>query len=143
MTVTREEMFERNLELTIQRLLREIEAPEAYEWIPENARVINLPKDDPALLRANLELAVKLSQEDDNRPIVLIPDPGVEVPWQVLGSIVAGKRIVSIESTLSGSGFELILEDGSRLMLIAVSPRDGVEKDKPPLICVGVQKPST
>jgi len=47
MTLSRENMFEHNLELTKQRLLKEIEAPEAFEWIPQNARVINLPKDSP------------------------------------------------------------------------------------------------
>ena len=46
-------MFERNLELTKQRLLKEIEDPETFEWIPQNARVINLPKDAPELLKAN------------------------------------------------------------------------------------------
>jgi hypothetical protein len=36
MTLSREEMFERHLELTRQRLLKEIEAPEAFEWIPRS-----------------------------------------------------------------------------------------------------------
>ena len=68
MTLSREEMFERNLELTKRRLLKEIEAPEAFEWIPQNARVINLPKDAPELMKANLELAMELVREKDERP---------------------------------------------------------------------------
>jgi len=124
MTLSCEEMFERNLELTRRRLLKEIEAPEAFEWIPQNARIINLPKDAPELLKANLELAMKLAGEKDARPIVLIPEPGFEMPWQELVPLVSGKRIVGLESSQVGASFDLIFDDGSRLMLFAMKQLD-------------------
>jgi hypothetical protein len=138
MTLSREEMFERNLELTKQRLLKEIEAPEAFEWIPQNARVINLPKDAPELLKANLELATKLAQEKDGHPIVLIPEPGFEVPWQGFVPIVSGRQIVDIESTRGGFGFDLVFDDGSRLMLFATKRLDGKGSEQP-VISVGMR----
>ncbi len=112
-------MFEHNLELTKQRLLKEVEAPETFEWIPQNARVINLPGEAPELLRANLDLAVKLAHEQDERPIVLIPEPGFEIPWSELVPLVSGKRIVDIGSIRGGVGLDLTFDDGSRLMLVA------------------------
>lgn len=138
MTLSREEMFERNLELTMQRLLREIEAPEDFEWIPHNARVINLPKDAPELLEANLELAMELAREKDERPIVLIPEPGFEIPWQQLVPLVSGRRIVDIESTRGGIGFALIFDDGSRLMLFATK-RPDENGSQQPVISVGMR----
>jgi hypothetical protein len=138
MTLSREEMFERNLELTKQRLLKEIEAPEVFEWIPQNARVINLPKDAPELLQANLELALQLAGEQDERPIVLIPEPGFEMPWQALVPVVAGKRIVDLESTQSGIGFDLVFDDGSRLMLFATRRPDEKGSEQP-VISVGMR----
>jgi len=138
MTLSQEEMFERNLELTEQRLLKEIEAPEAFEWIPQNARVINLPKDAPELLRANLELATKLVREEDECPIVLIPEPGFEIPWQGFVPVVSGRRIVDIESTRGGLGFDLVFDDGSRLMLFATKRLDGKGSEQP-VISVGMR----
>lgn len=138
MTLSREEMFERNLELTMQRLLREIEAPEAFEWIPQNARIINLPKDAPELLKANLELAVTLVRQKDERPVVLIPEPGFEIPWRELVPIVSGKQVVDIESTQGGLGFDLIFDDGSRLMLFAVK-RSDERGSQQPVISVGMR----
>jgi hypothetical protein len=138
MTLSQEEMFERNLELTKQRLLREIEAPEAFEWIPHNARVINLPKDAPELLKANLELATKLAREKDERPIVLIPEPGFEIPWQELVPVVSGRRIVDLQSTRRGLGFDLVFDDGSRLMLFATK-RPDEKGGEQPVISVGMR----
>jgi len=139
MTLSREEMFERNMELTTQRLLKEIEAPEVFQWIPQNARVINLPKDDPELLDANLALAMKLAREKDERPIVLIPEPGFQIPWQELTPVVSGKRIVDIESTWRGLGFDLVFDDGSRLMLFATKRPDEKGSEQP-VISVGIRK---
>jgi hypothetical protein len=138
MTLSHKEMFEHNLELTKQRLLKEIEAPETFEWIPQNARVINLPKDAPGLLKANLELATKLARERDERPIVLIPEPGFEIPWQELVPVVSGRRIISIESTRGGLGFDLVFDDGSRLMLFATKRLDGKGSEQP-VISVGMR----
>ncbi len=138
MTLSQEEMFERNLELTKQRLLKEIEAPEAFEWIPQNARVINLPRDEPELLKANLELATKLARGRDERPIVLIPEPGFEIPWQELVPVVSGRRIIDIESTRGGLGFDLVFDDGSRLMLFATKRSDEKGSEQP-VISVGMR----
>lgn len=138
MTLSQEEMFERNLELIKQRLLKEIEAPEAFEWIPHNARVINLPKDAPELLEANLELATNLARERDERPIVLIPEPGFEIPWQELVPVVFGRRIIDIESTRGGLGFDLVFDDGSRLMLFATKRSDEKGSEQP-VISVGMR----
>ena len=125
--------------MTKQRLLKEIEAPEAFEWIPQNARVINLPKDAPELMKANLELAIKLAQEKDERPIVLIPEPGLEIPWHELVPVVSDRRIVDIESTRGGLGFDLIFDDGSRLMLFAMKRPDEKGREQP-VISVGMRK---
>jgi len=76
MTLTREDMFERNLALARKRLLQMIENPREMDFIPTGARVINLPKDDPELLGANLRLVMELAKDGDERPIVLIPEVG-------------------------------------------------------------------
>ena len=138
MTLSREEMFERNLELAKQRLLKEVEDPEAFEWIPQDARVINLPKDTPELLRVNLELAIELAREKDNRSIVLIPEPGFEIPWQELVPLVSGRRIVDLESSRGGLGCDLVFDDGSRLMLFAIR-RPDEKGGEQPVISVGMR----
>jgi hypothetical protein len=120
MTLSHTEMFEQNLALTKQRLLQEAKYPEIFEWIPQNARIINLPKDNPEHLRANLELAVKLVQDKNRQSVVLIPQPGFETPWHELIPIVSGKRIVDIQSIQGGAGLGLIFDDGSQLMLVAM-----------------------
>jgi hypothetical protein len=139
MMLSREEMFERNLELTKQRLLKEIETPEAFDWIPQDARIITLPKDAPELVAANLELAVKLVGERDDRPIVLILEPGSDIPWQVFGALVAGKRIVTIESIQGGIGGEVVFDDGSRFMVFATQQPD-VRGKEHPVFSVGMRK---
>ncbi|HID87693.1 MAG TPA: hypothetical protein EYP55_10010 [Anaerolineae bacterium] len=80
MTLTREEMFERNLALARKRLLQMIENPGKMEVIPQGARVVNLPRDDPELLEANLQLVMELAKDGDERPIMLIPEVGEESP---------------------------------------------------------------
>jgi hypothetical protein len=139
MTLSREEMFERNLELTKRRLLKEIDAPEAFAWIPQNARIINVPNEAPELLRANLELAMHLAGEQDARPLVLIPEPGFDMPWQELVPVVAGKQIVGIASTRGGLGFEVIFDDGTRLMLFVTQQPDAWGSEQL-VIAVGMRK---
>jgi len=81
---------------------------------------------------------MKLAQEKDERPIVLIPEPGFEIPWQELVPVVSGRQIVDIESTRGGLGFDLVFDDGSRLMLFATKRPD--EKDwEQPVISVGMR----
>ena len=124
MTLSPEKMFEHNLDLTKQRLLEEISNPEAFDWIPQHARIINLPNDEPELLRANLELAFKLVREQKGYPVVLIPEPGFEMPWQELLPLVSDKRIIGIEPVRSGVGLKLTFDDGSQLMLVATRQLD-------------------
>ncbi len=78
MTLTREKMFERNLALARKRLLQMIENPGKMDVIPEGVRVVNLPRDDPELLEANLRLVMELARDGDERPIVLVPEVGEE-----------------------------------------------------------------
>jgi hypothetical protein len=85
MTLTYEEMAERNLKLIEKRLLYtahhlgEIEAP------LDRAQVIELPRNDPELLKANLEMAIDIAQrmmagKEEMRPIVLMPEVEGELP---------------------------------------------------------------
>jgi hypothetical protein len=76
MSLTRKKMFERNLALTRDMLLEIIQHPEKADDIPDGARVVALPRDDPELLKANLKLVAKLAHDGDPRPIVLIPENG-------------------------------------------------------------------
>lgn len=137
MTLSQKEIFEQNLKLTQQRLLKEIESPENFEWVPQNARIINLPKDTPDLLKANLDLAIKLIQEQKESPVVLIPEPGFEIPWSELVPLVAGKRITHIESIQDGGGVDLIFDDGSQLMFIATRHPD-VKGNERMVISIGM-----
>ncbi len=139
MSISREEMFNRNLELTKKRLLRELETPLDFEWIPQDAQIINLPREDPQLLRANLQLAMKLAEEPEGPPVVLVPEAGYEVPWQELLPAISGKRVVDIESTQGGAGLDLVFDDGSRLMLFAAKRIDE-ETGTQSIIGVGLGK---
>ena len=136
MTLSNKEMFEYNLELTKQRLLKELEVPGIFEWILPNARVINLPKDAPELLRANLDLAIRLAHKQDQGPIVLIPEPGFDIPWSELTPLVSGKRVVNIGPAQGGVGFDLTFDDGSKLMLVAMT-QSGVRGSEQLMISVG------
>jgi len=73
MTLTREDMFERNLALARTRLLQMIENPGEMDFIPTGAYVVNLPRNDAELLEANLRLVLELARNGDERPIVLMP----------------------------------------------------------------------
>lgn len=73
-------MFEKNLELAKQRLLAEMDTPDIFDWLPANARIINLPGENPTLLKANLELALTLLARHDAPPVVLIPEVGSNIP---------------------------------------------------------------
>jgi prevent-host-death family protein len=71
--LTYEEMVNRNLILAhtwLQYKLRH------YEEIPvpNGAHVIILPTNDPELLQANLDLALKLAADGEQRPVLLVPE---------------------------------------------------------------------
>ncbi len=142
MTLSNKKIFERNLELTKQRLLKEIKAPEMSDWIPPNARIINLPKDAPELLKANLDLAMRLAREQNEGPIVLIPEPGFEIPWHELTPLVSGKRITNIGPVQGGVGFDLTFDDGSKLTLVAPTKPE-TKAGEQLIISVGMHKEAT
>ncbi len=76
MTLTKEQMMERNLELAEGHLLQVLEHPEILDHIPDGAHVILLPTDDPELFEANLEMANQLAREmrhdASNGPVILV-----------------------------------------------------------------------
>ncbi|MBI5651045.1 MAG: hypothetical protein HZC40_11475 [Chloroflexi bacterium] len=89
MTQTRAEMFHKNLGLTRQHLLDVLAHPERFDWIPDNAYVIGLPKNDRALFEANMKLAHRLALKGDGRPIILIPEMAHRVVARKLRARVA------------------------------------------------------
>jgi len=59
--MTRQEIVNRNIELVKKRILHVFEHPE--DAPPHGAHVIELPRDDPELLEANLTLAIRLAHK--------------------------------------------------------------------------------
>jgi hypothetical protein len=51
---------------------------------------------------------------------------------------VSGRRITNIESTQGGLGFDLVFDDGSRLMLFATK-RSDEKGGEQPVISVGMR----
>ena len=76
MTLTKEQMMARNLDLAEEHLLRILENPELLDHIPDGAHVILLPSDDPELFEANLtmanQLAREMSQDGPREPVILV-----------------------------------------------------------------------
>jgi hypothetical protein len=104
MTLTYEEMAERNLKLIEKRLLYtanhlgEIEAP------LDRAQIIELPRNDPELLEANLEMATDIARrmmasEEEIRPIVLMPEVEGELPSPQTEELEPAKEALSVQST--------------------------------------------
>lgn len=81
MSVTVEEMAEKNLELTKRFILRMLEHPEELESLPDRCTIIDLPLDDPDLFEANLRLAGEIVRNGEKerkdgeppKPVVLLP----------------------------------------------------------------------
>lgn len=104
MTLTYEEMAERNLKLIEKRLLYtanhlgEIEAP------LDRAQIIELPRNDPELLEANLEMATDIARrmmagKEERRPIVLMPEVEAELPRPQLEELESAEEALSVQST--------------------------------------------
>jgi hypothetical protein len=104
MTLTYEEMAERNLKLIEKRLLYtanhlgEIEAP------LDRAQVIELPRNDPELLEANLEMATDIARrmiagKEEMRPIVLMPEVEGELPSPQPEELESAEEALSVQST--------------------------------------------
>ncbi len=74
MTFTRAELFHGNLALTKQHLLDLLAHPDRFNWIPDGAYVIGLPKNDRSLFEENMKLAHRLALKGDGQPIILLPE---------------------------------------------------------------------
>lgn len=72
--MTEEEIMEKNITLSFEFSLYVMEHPEFAEQIPQDARVVLLPKDDSELARINRETAARAKALDDepHRPVVFI-----------------------------------------------------------------------
>jgi hypothetical protein len=104
MTLTYEEMAERNLKLIEKRLfyianhLGKIEAP------LDRAQIIELPRNDPELLEANLEMATDIARrmmagKEEIRPIVLMPEVEEEPPIPEPEELEPAEKALSAQST--------------------------------------------
>lgn len=104
MTLTYEEIAERNLKLIEKRLLYianhlgEIEAP------LDRAQIIELPRNDPELLEANLEMAIDIARQmmagkEEMRPIVLMPEVEGELPSSQPEELESAEEVLSVRST--------------------------------------------
>lgn len=84
MTLTKEQLMERNLDLAEEHLLHVLRHPEVLEHIPDEAHVVLLPTNDPDVFDANLQMAIELAREMRNsnlqKPavLVLMPMKGAE-----------------------------------------------------------------
>ncbi len=70
----RADLFHKNIGLTKQHLLDVLAHPDRYDWIPNGAYVIGLPKNDRELFEANMKLAHRLALKGEGRPIILLPE---------------------------------------------------------------------
>ena len=97
-------MAERNLKLIEKRLLYtanhlgEIEAP------LDRAQIIELPRNDPELLEANLEMATGIARrmmagKEEMRPIVLMPEVEGELPRPQSEELEPAEEALSVQST--------------------------------------------
>jgi hypothetical protein len=68
--MTDRELFTKNLKLSTEFDLYLLEHPEVAEQIPENALIILLPEEDPALCEKNLEFAK--ARQEPGQPVVYI-----------------------------------------------------------------------
>ena len=63
MSLTKEQVMERNLTLAETHLLGILEHPQLLNSIPDSAHIIFLPADDRDLLAANLDAANRLAHK--------------------------------------------------------------------------------
>jgi len=63
--------FEKNVSLNTEFMRYAFEHPDILDQIPNSARLVFLPEDDPELCQRNLEMA-KAHPPDGNRPIAYV-----------------------------------------------------------------------
>lgn len=76
----RADLFHKNIGLTRQHLVDVLAHPDRYDWIPDGAYVIGLPKNDRDLFEANMKLAHRLALKGEGRPIILLPEVAKHMP---------------------------------------------------------------
>jgi hypothetical protein len=72
MTYNWETIVEKNITLSFEFERYILEHPEVLEQMPDGARVVLLPRDDPELYRINLHAAQKALEEGETAPIVYV-----------------------------------------------------------------------
>ena len=68
--MTKDELFHKNLVLSHEFDLYVLEHPEILEEIPDHAKIVLLPEDDPELAEINLKIAKKT--QEPKQPIVFV-----------------------------------------------------------------------
>jgi hypothetical protein len=103
MTLTYEEMAERNLKLIEKRLLYTADHLGEIEALPDGAQIIELPRNDPELLEANLKMATDIARrmmagKEERRPIVLMPEVE-ESPRPEAEELEPAEEVLPLQST--------------------------------------------
>lgn len=80
MTYSEETVVEKNITLSFEFERYILEHPEILEQIPNGARVVLLPQDDPELYRINLESAQKAPQVNEAEPVVYVEIKALAAP---------------------------------------------------------------
>ena len=80
MTYDEETVVEKNITLSFEFERYVLEHPEILKRIPDGARVVLLPHDDPELYRINLEAAQKTSQASEAEPVVYVKIEALAAP---------------------------------------------------------------
>jgi hypothetical protein len=104
MPLTYEEITERNLKLIEKRLLYTAHHLGEIEVPPRGAQIIELPRNDPELLEANLEMAIDIARrmmagKEEMRPIVLMPEVEEELPRPQPEELEPAEEVLSVQST--------------------------------------------
>lgn len=68
--MSNDKTFERNVSLNTEFMRYALEHPDILDQIPNSARLVFLPEDDPDLCKRNLEMAK--AHPDGNRPIAYV-----------------------------------------------------------------------
>lgn len=66
------DIVNKNLDLNAEFMRYTFEHPEILDQIPEGARIVFLPDDDPELCEANLKVDKEVKAQDPKRPTVYV-----------------------------------------------------------------------
>lgn len=104
MTLTYEEMVERNLKLIEKRLLYIADRLGEIEVPPNGVQIIELPRNDPELLEANLEMATHIVRrmmagQEEMHPLILMPEVEEKPPRPQPEKPEPVEEVLSVQST--------------------------------------------